>query len=81
MLNFCVFNSESIKLFFVVKLPSTMEKIVNNLTCIVENLNKEEGKIELRDIRIPSPDNATLLLLISCLRGDKSWFKAIMVEL
>lgn len=58
-----------------------MEKIVNNLTCIVENLNKEEGKIELRDIRIPSSDNATLLLLLPCLRGDKSWFKARMVEL
>lgn len=58
-----------------------MEKIVNNLTCIVENLNKEEGKIELRDIRIPSSDNATFLLLLPCLRGDKSWFKARMVEL
>ena len=58
-----------------------MEKVVNKLTCIVENLNKEEGKIELRDIRIPSLDNTTLLLLLSCLRGDKSWFNARMVEL
>ena len=81
MLNFCVFNGEYIKLFFVVKLPSAMEKVVNKLTCIVENLNKEEGKIELRDIRIPSLDNTTLLLLLSCLRGDKSWFNARMVEL
>ena len=49
------------------------------LTCIVENLNKQEGKLELGDIRIPSPDNTVLLL--SCLRGGESWFKARMVEL
>ena len=55
------------------------EKNIVTLICIVENLNEQEGKLELGDVRIPSPDNTMLLLL--CLRGDESWFKVRMVEL
>lgn len=56
------------------------KKIVT-LIWVVENLNKQVFylKLELGDVRIPSPDNTVLLL--SCLRGDESWFKARMVEL
>ena len=58
---------------------SVGEKNIVTLICIVENLNEQEGKLELGDVRIPSPDNT--MLLLSCLRGDESWFKARMVEL
>lgn len=45
----------------------------------IENLNKQERKLELGDVRIPHPT-------IQCFcyhvwRGDESWFKARMVEL
>lgn len=58
---------------------SVGKKKIVALICIVENLNEQEGKLELGDVRIPSPDNT--MLLLSCLRGDESWFKARMVEL
>ena len=64
--------------FFAVKFLCGGKKIVT-LICIVENLNEQEGKLELGDVRIPSPDNT--MLLLSCLRGDESLFKARMVEL
>ena len=65
--------------FFAVKfLCGGAGEIVTRIR-VVENLNKQEGKLELGDVRIPSPDNTVLLL--SCLRGDESWFKARMVKL